>query len=377
VHQHNGQIFLFFLMVTTISLLLLIGLVSLQSQSYRMIKRITYSKQATYIAEAGLDKGYASFIAASTYTGETLTLGEGSAIVTLTAGPTANEKYLTSVATVNGVTKRLRTKLVTSPNSTAVAFNYALQSGSDGMTMGNNSVINGSAYSNGNIAGGNNSSITGNASAVGTVGTAITVGGTRQNNAATQALPGFDAAFWKQKAQNGGTYTGGYIPTHGSTIGPLYINGSIHFGQSTHVTIAGPIYATGTIDFGNSTVLIASNTLGSSGAMIIAEGSILIGNGVAVAANAGGGTLLFASTSTSGSAINIFNNANTQIGPLYAPNGTLVIGNNARAVAFTGKRVSLGANVVVNYDTGLASATYSYGAPTGGWVMEKGSYEEY
>lgn len=377
MRNRNGQIFIFFLMVTTLGLLLTIGLLSLQAQSYRTAKRMSYIKEATYLAEAGLDKGYATFKTNNSYTGETLTLGNGSVTISVTPGSTANERYVSAIATVKGNIKKLRTKLVTEPNSTAIAFNYAMQVGTDGLTMGNNSVINGSVYSNGNISGGSNITINGDASAVGAVGSNITVTGIRKDNAPAQPLPGFDAAFWKQKAQAGGTYSGGYVPPYNATIGPYYIDGSFNSPSNSVIYITGPIYVKGNIILGNSTTFVISESLGKDSAMLVTEGSILFGNNTVVASNSNKGTLLMVSLSTSASAINISNNAITQIGPLYAPNGTVFIGNNAHAVAFTGKRMSIGANVIVDYDSGLATATYSYGIPTGTWIMEKGSYEEY
>jgi hypothetical protein len=374
--NRSGQVFIFFLILTSVCLMLIVALLSLQSQTYRTARSLSTAKDLVYLAEAGMDKGFAAFKASSSYTGETFTLGNGSITTAVTSGSTANEKFLTSIATIGTRTKRLKTKLITSPNATAVSFNYALQSGADGFDIGGNSTINGSVYSNGNIVGNNGSAINGNASAVGSISSKIVVSGTKTTSVAPQPLPAFDANFWKQKAQAGGTITGDYTPPDNSIIGPKYIDGNLIIAQQSTITVQGPIYATGMITFGNGPTISVDNSLGTNGVMLVSEGAVQFGNSITINSTSQGGDLLIASLGTAVDTIKIINNALTINGPLYAPNGGILIGNNAHAVAFSAKKITTGNNAIIDYDSGLASESFTYG-PGGTWTIQKGSYEEY
>lgn len=373
--KRSGHILLLFLTVMAIGLLFASSILVLQANVYRAAKRTAHSRTAGYFAEAGVDKAFRSFINDTNYTGETMTLDGEAVTVSVEPGNTANEKYLVGAATINGVMRRYRMKLVTSSTGVAVAFNYAMQAGANGFIVGNNSTINGSVYSNGNITGGSNSRIVGNATAVGTI-SSVTVTGTKKTGASAQPLPPFDAAFWKTKAQEGGTINGNYTPATGTTLGPKYITGNLVLGNSVQITISGPVYVQGVIQFGNNPILTADDELGQQGSMLITEQALQLGNNITTNNNGQGGYLLLVTTSASG--IQIGNNATAIRGPLYAPNGTLQIGNNARAVAFTAKLIQTGNNTIVDFDEGLADATFSDGSgPSGGWVAEQGSFQEY
>lgn len=376
VKSAKGQILVLFLTITAIGLLLAGSVLALTSATYRDAKSLTRVKEAQYLAEAGIDKGFQAFTTNQSYTGETLNLGNGSVTISVTAGATANEKILAAIATSSGQTKRLRTKLVTSPNGTAVAFNYALQAGTNGFTLGNGSQITGSAYSNANITGGNGSQITMDAFAVGTI-TGVTVGGQTKTGQPAQALPTFDANFWKGKAQAGGTINGDYTPANGSALGPLYVVGNMTINNLSNITFQGPVYVQGRVNFGNNAVLAADNSIGANGAMLISEADMDIGNSLTISRNQSGGYLLLISSSSSSFAVSIGNTAIGLNGPIYAPNGTITLGNSAKGVAFTGKGINLGNTAEVKYDQGLATESYTFGGPGGGWTMAKGEYQEY
>lgn len=372
-HQRSGHILLLFLTVMAIGLLFATSVLVLQANVYRSAKRAANSRTAGYFAEAGIDKAFQAYTADPNYAGETFNLAGQPVTTTVETGATANEKYLVATTTVDNVMRRYRMKLIASSTGVAVAFNYAMQAGTNGFVVGNNSTINGSVYSNGNIVGGSNSRIVGNATAVGTI-TNMTVTGTKKTGASPQPLPPFDANFWKTKAQEGGTINGNHTAANGSTLGPVYITGNLIFGNNANITINGPVYVKGSIQFGNNPILTANDDLGQQGSMVITEQALQLGNNITTNNNGQGGYLLLVTTSTSG--IQIGNNATAIKGPLYAPNGTLQIGNNARAVAFTAKLIQTGNNTVIDFDEGLADASFSTG-PTGGWAIESGSFQEY
>ncbi len=371
----RGQILILFMTITAIALLLETALLTLQARVYGLSQNVRYEQSATYLAEAGIEKGYSAFATNPAYTGENLTVGGKTVAVSIQPGANSNERYVVSTVTVQNTTRVLRVKLSAQPNpGIAVAFRYALQSGTGGFNIGNGSTINGNVYSNQNITGSNGSTISGDAYAVGTI-TKVTVGGQKKSGQPAEALPPFDAAFWKSKAQLGTTINGSYSPPSGSTIGPLYVNGNLTFDNQVNVTVKGAIYATGNITFGNNPVITVDNSIGTNGIMLAADGIISFGNAITINKNAGGGYVLIATTSTASNAISISNTAISVAAPLYAPNGTISIGNSSRAVAFAAKTVVIGNNAIINYDTGLASASFTTG-PGGGWVLDKGSYQE-
>lgn len=371
-NSRHGQVFIFFLMLTTVSLLLVVSLLTLQSRVYHNATNIKRGVDAANLADAGLDQALAKFRASPSFTGETVSIGNGSFTTSITSGATSNERYINVSATVQGITRKAKVKISTSPNGTAVAFNYAMQTGTNGFTFGNNAQLIGSAYSNGAITGSAGSIITGDAYAVTTI-TGVTVQGTKYTNQQPEPLPPFDASFWKSKAQEGGTYTGNLTPANGSSIGPLFITGNLTLGNNINITIKGPVYVQGSIVLGNAPVLTADNSLGSAGSMLVTEQAINLGNTITINNNASGGYLLLASTSTSG--ITIGNNAVAINGPVYAPNGNITLGNNTRGVAFTAKGIVLGNNAIIEYEEGLANAGFGHG-PAGTWVVSKGTYQE-
>ncbi len=371
----KGQVLILVLTLLAMGVLLATSLLSLQSRVYRQSKQLFSRQQAIYLAEAGLDIGTSEYNKSASYTGGTVSLAGGTVTISITAGSIANEKSLVSTATYNKITKQLKAKLTAQSNGTAVAFHFALQSGSKGFSVGNGSQISGNVYSNQNINGSPGSSITGDASAVGTI-SGITVSGQKKTGQPVEPLPTFDNAFWKQKALEGTTVTGPYTPANNSSIGPLYVNGDLNIGQSTSIRIAGAVYATGKITFGNGPTLTVDNSLGNNGTMLIAEKEISFGNAITVTNNNQGGWLLMVSLSTSDSAIAIKNNAVSINAPLYALNGKINIANNAHAVAFAAAGVVIGNNTVVTYDQGLANASFSSG-PSGGWLIQRGSLYGY
>lgn len=373
--SRSGQVLVIFLTTMTIALLLVTTVMSYQSRIYGQAKREEVSQSAAYLAEAGLELGYARFKADSAYTGETITLGNGTVVITVTNGIINNQRFINAAGTVNDITRRYRIKMTTQEGGVAIAFRYALQAGDEGISLGNNAVITGNVYSNQNIIGRNGSIIDGEAAAVGTI-SGVTVTGTQRTGQPVEPMPEFDQAFWLGRAQAGGTITGDYHPTDNSTIGPIYIDGNLMFDNNITVTIAGPIYVSGTITLTNGVILQVDNGLGRDGAMLISTNPIAFGNSLTVENNDLGGYLLIISLSGSETAITIGNTAGSINAPLYAPNGTIDIGNSSQAVAFTGRRVIVGNNASITYSHGLANASFTTG-PGGSWTLERGNFQEY
>lgn len=135
------------------------------SQIYYGNSQYSYNLQsAAMIAEAGADKALASLNkTGGSYNGETETvLGDGSFSVTVTnKGAGTKELQVTSYIPSKAYAKTKSMLTIQATHGEGIAFNYGLQIGQGGLSMGNGATLNGSIYSNGNISGGNTSTITG------------------------------------------------------------------------------------------------------------------------------------------------------------------------------------------------------------------------
>lgn len=172
----QGQVLIFAL--TMLSVLILIGgaLLSLVSSHHSLV-RYGYNRTRTLaLAEAGIDHTIRQLNLNGSYAGTSSPISLEYGEFETTISGTGMTRQVTSTAYVptkaNYKTRRsIRVTIVV--NTTNIAFNYGVQAGEGGITMENNSSINGNVYSNGSIQGSgsyeNRSSIT---------GTAIVAGGT-------------------------------------------------------------------------------------------------------------------------------------------------------------------------------------------------------
>lgn len=131
----------------------LLGYTTIQLKGSRQ----TYqSNQALYLAEAGIEKAISEINLNGNYAGESgLTLGDGEVNINV-ANIDTNNKRITATAYIPNSISPKQTKTIqatTSIDNTVVQFNYGIQVGDGGLTMANNSVINGNIFSVGNVSG--------------------------------------------------------------------------------------------------------------------------------------------------------------------------------------------------------------------------------
>lgn len=169
-HQHTcrGQVLIMTIVFMAIFLTVFVGFVNYMTLYARTERATVAQVQAIAIAEAGIDKAIYQLNQNANYGGETNTsLGNGT--------------FTTSVSSVDSNTKRISVTGYV-PNSTnpvaertvkasanidvsVVSFRYGVQVGEGGITMDNNSQVNGNMYSNGDISG--SGTITGDATVAG------------------------------------------------------------------------------------------------------------------------------------------------------------------------------------------------------------------
>lgn len=389
---------------------------------------------AAQIAEAGvhkaifclnsIDNSKCGGVAGSNYPGETnVSFGGGSFTTTLvSAGPV---KTVTSVGTArSGRVRTLTTELTSIPPEDSPSFSYALQTGTGGAHLENNSTITGTIYSNGDIdCQTTQADILGDAytskadgfvsacnvgyhahadrilnSVLGgdayyrthpddiagtTVGGVSYAGSTRP---AVAPMPELDLNFWRTESENGGIIYGDYAPADNTTLGPVKIVGNLIMNNNIDVTLTGPIWVVGNITTGNNSSFTLDSAFGAYSTTILADnpadntqGKILITNNTGI--NGSGDSrshILFASTCNKTSdvdpALSVANNAAGAV--FYAINGTLRLESNAGAKSLAGYRLFLDQNAVVTYVESDFTGSFS-SSPGGTWRIKEGTWRDF
>lgn len=397
----KGQVMIIVTMLfLMVSLTMVLGFSGPVFRGQRTVTELLDSRKSYFLAEAGMEDVMYRVSHGRPYDteGETLTI-DGSTVTTVT-DTTGGRRLITSSADWNGSIRNTEALLIAGDG---VAFYYGVQIGQGGFTIGNNSGINGSIYSNGTITGSNGSYITGSAVAVtsidnvnvGTVSTsnawAPTVSninvtgvlycntGTGNNKSCdtsrgipeTQEFPvsSEEILDWKADAAVN-TYVGNMVISGTeNTLGPINIQGDLTLQSGSSLTVTGTIWVTGNIILDGDASMSLSSGYGYSGGIIMADGTVTLGNGAGLFGSGSTGSyVMLISLSDSASSITMANNAAISV-ILYAPNGTIVMGNNANVRALTAKTINLGNNTVLTYTQGLLDAVFDSG-PSGGWQLD-------
>ncbi|OHA69322.1 MAG: hypothetical protein A3J57_00320 [Candidatus Wildermuthbacteria bacterium RIFCSPHIGHO2_02_FULL_49_12b] len=294
-------------------------------------------------------------------------------------------------------------ELVLEVTSTDIQFFYGAHIGDGGLIMDNNSRVEGNVYSNGSIQGDSGAVIT----------ETVTVGGA--NNEVAEVIVEGDAFVdqcdgsditntlhvntnqgctfgsletlgtppdsiplpisaaqiqqWKDEAEAGGI-TSGTVELDGDetlTLGPRKIVGNLEMENSAILTLTGTLWVTGDIIVKNSAQVRMSSSYGATSGVIIADGTITLdNNSVSSGSGTAGSYLMYLTTNSSSSALNIKNNAILDIA--YASAGTIVIENNTVLKEATGYQLHLKNNATIEYELGLTSSSFSSGLG-GGWEV--------
>ena len=353
---------IFFLVISTT---IIFGLVGPIIRQQKIVSQSLLSRQSYFLAEAGvedvifrLDNGMSVDMT------EILSLN-GSSVTTVTTD-TGEGKEIIAEGSVSELVRKVKANLVLGEG---VAFRYGIQVGQGGFQLSNNAGVNGNIYSNGNIVGSNGSFITGDAFAVGTV-SGVSVSGQTQTGQPAQDLPITDAQItsWKDEAVLGGTVGNQTLSGTTNVLGPKKIQGDLTLSNSAELTVTGTLWVTGNLTISNNAIVRLSSGYGASDGIIVVDGVSTLSNGSDFyGSGTSGSYIMLLSTSNSGNAIVLSNNATAVI--LYAPNGTVHLSNSAQVKQITAKTVSLSNNAVINYEQGLINAAFASG-PSGGYDID-------
>jgi hypothetical protein len=416
----------------TIVLLFGIILVSQVLSTRRASKKLEAALTGTQLAEAGIDKAAFCLNATSgtkcggtygiNYAGEAnVTMSSGKFTTVISgSGPT---RTVTATGTTGaGERQVIAVEISTIPSTDDSSFGYALQAGDGGAHLENNSSIQGTLYTGGDVdctsdkavvsgdiysskEGGKidsckvkyhahadkilNAYVEKNAFYASDVG-GTTVKGTKypgSTRPAAKDLPHMNLEFWHDSAEVGGVLYGNQTPADNSHLGPVKIVGNLILDQNVDLIIDGPVWVVGDITTYNNSTLTLNGSFGAYSTAILADdpanratkGKVIIVNNTGIFGSGNPKShILIATTNTStddGSpAMSIANNASGAI--FYALNGTLRLSNGAGAKAMAGKRLFMDQNAVVTYlESELGDSQFS-NSPGGIWRLKPGTWHE-
>ncbi|MBI3963435.1 MAG: hypothetical protein HY341_00380 [Candidatus Kerfeldbacteria bacterium] len=189
-HQPRGIALLLTVIFVAIVLLVFIGLTTYLLSGVHVTTLWVTETRLRPVAEAGIDYAVAQLNDDPDFTGAgPIAMGAGSFTVDVTDIDASN-KEVTSTGSIGNRSVTVRARLDT--NTDDVAFNYGVQVGEGGLTMGENAFVVGNVYANGSIAGDNGSYVAGSATVAG--GTALTADQVQSLQNSEQEVGHIDAA---------------------------------------------------------------------------------------------------------------------------------------------------------------------------------------
>lgn len=198
---------------------------------------------------------------------------------------------------------------------------------------------------------------------------------------------------WELDAEIGGVITppGGpgttYEASNGETLGPVKIDGDLLITNGANINMNGIVWVKGDFSIDNNAVIQLSPGFGSESSVIVVDnpsfqqtkGKVRIyNNGNILGSGVEGSYIMVASTNkgviaSTDPAIQIENNVSGAI--FFTSQGMLQISNNAELKEATGYLLQLDQNVSVEYESGLASTSFTSG-PGGIWRILPETWEE-
>jgi cytoskeletal protein CcmA (bactofilin family) len=162
--SQSGQILLLALVFMVIVTSLVVSLVGYAASQIKAHRQAVAREQGINIAEAGAELAIWKLNNQAGYSGETNTsYGNGVYSVTITnlSGTSKLVKVDSYVPNATNPKAHRTVQITTATGTENLGFNYGVQIGAGGLTMDNNSQVNGNIYSNGDIIGANTATVTG------------------------------------------------------------------------------------------------------------------------------------------------------------------------------------------------------------------------
>ncbi|OGD73295.1 hypothetical protein A3K29_04145 [Candidatus Collierbacteria bacterium RIFOXYB2_FULL_46_14] len=433
--QHGQASLILVLILGLVSIMSVLASSSLSISNVQIEDTITQTNQAWYAAWSGVDeimyrlRSHQDF--GSSYS-VGITLSNGATVSASVTGD-SNQKIVRSSGYEGGVIKNLEVTIASS--SSKASFVFAAQSGEGGFELEGNTTVTGSngapgnVYSNGPVLGikansGNaGSKILGSVWAVGSIGglnsldsggvyiqknawastlTACLIGGSvRASTPPTNCpysgsfeisspplpatLSSVDAAYWKNKALEGGIWDGdcniassdGTDCSNGTRIiGNKEILGNLNVPSGVNLTISGPLWIKGDVNISQNNILYTSEDTNKNSIMIVAsdpdnptiKGRVVTSSNVQFNRNSQGAGIIFISENQSLDCANlpaIDMTSNTATVVFVAIDGCINVGSNSKINGILGKKIHIKNNSTIQYDPSLARAIVV--PDSGGW----------
>jgi len=432
----KGSVLVAILLILTGLMTIAVALTSAVSSSSIKIQKQYKRLSALSYAEAGVNKGLwkintgdlAYATGSNGILESDLSGGQYRVKITSCAG-VVDCKYIESTGFLPteakpDATKTVRVKINGVQNMTTLNFNYSAQSNANQISLSNNAIIKGSAYSNGPIYLENGSTITGNATSSGSTPTTSYISGTNgskiNGNAAayvitpssmvkgmkttsaypaTQGTPIAPADIentvtaWESTATAGSVYNGNKnISGTNNSLGPIQINGDLNLSNNAELKVTGTIWVQGNINVSNNAKIYLDPSFGNNSGVIIADnktnradwtkGLINLSNNAVISGTDKNNPktpsfLLMFSTQApkapaqpsnwkSYPAISVSNNVLG--GVYYAPYGSYAQSNVAQVRAVVANGIVLNNNATLDYDGNWGNSGISTG-PAGKWTI--------
>ncbi len=147
------------IILTGLVLIITLSLTNIIITKIKIGKNLILSAQSYYSAESGVEDGLFRVINDYSYAVGLNTFDLDGAAVDLYITENGNETTIESLSDFSNHERKVKVSLVITSDD--LAFHYGVQVGPGGLTMGNNSEIDGNIYSDGTITGGSGSEITG------------------------------------------------------------------------------------------------------------------------------------------------------------------------------------------------------------------------
>lgn len=382
--RNQGQAALIATMfLLAISLVVVFGASVMAARESRVARLNTNANASYFLAEAGVEDAYYRLLNAKNISAqEIITINS----ITATTDITQTGSTHTVIAAGDASLSARKVKGVFEEAPGAGGFHYGVQIGAGGLTMENNSTVNGNVYSNGNIDGSGSPVITGDAIAVGTISSPDPiVTGTRTQGAPSVSMPISDEAIesWKTAAVAGGTISSPcpYEPANGTTLGPKKITCDVNIKNDNVITLTGPVWITGTLTLQNNAIVRLHASYGANSEAIVADNPtnkttsskiIVQDNAQVLGSGTSGSYVLLISQNNSaelgGTEIAIEPKNNSTAPVYYAPHGLVLLQNNIVLKEVTAYKIEMKNNAVLTYESGLTSPVFTSG-PTGGFTI--------
>ena len=145
--------------------------------------------------------------------------------------------------------------------------------------------------------------------------------------------------------------------------------------SNTCLKITGPLYVQGNFEMNSNSKLYLDESFGSSGTVIVIDGTIKLNSNSYIYSTSASpkGYIILATENSGTPAVELNSNSSNSI--IYAPNGEVQINSNGKVVEVAAKKLTLNSNATLDYDQGLASATFTSG-PGGTFSIIPGTWTE-